>query len=82
MKQVLRVWFDDGEALEYHFLNRAWDQCYDIVDGSLRIFLDDSTLTYAMDTITIIDFGPVEVPPDPPEVVEAERIIAGHTSFD
>ena len=76
VEYVLRVWFTDGDIYDYSFRDKDPDRCYRISDGVLEIFLGDSVLTYSVDYVTTVQFGPHEIPADPPEVVEAERILA------
>lgn len=82
MEYVLKVWFADGEVYEYVFQHRAWTECHRIINNALHIYLEDSVLTYSMDFVSAITFGPREVVPDPPEVMEAERIIAARSKSD
>jgi hypothetical protein len=74
---VLTVWFRDGEVYEYHFRSRCKDDCYRISDSALHIYLADSIMSYSLDLISAVNFGTRVRPPVAPEVLEAERIIAG-----
>jgi hypothetical protein len=76
---ILKVWFADGEVYEYEFRHRSWKDCHRIVDNALHIYLEDSVLTYSMDFVSALTFGPREISPDAPEVSEAERIIAARS---
>ena len=76
VEYVLRVWFSDGDIYDYSFRYKEPDRCYRISDGVLEIYLGDSVLTYSVDYVTTVQFGPHEIQADPPEVVEAERILA------
>ena len=77
MEYFLRVWFTDGDLYEYKFLRSRPKDCYRISDNVLRIYLVDSEVAYSLDLVTSIQFGPREIPLNTPEVVEAEKIIAG-----
>ena len=76
VEYVLRVWFADGDVYDYCFRHREQDRCYRFRDGVLEIYLADSVLSYSVDFVTTVQFGPRVIPADPPEVTEAERILA------
>jgi hypothetical protein len=80
LEYVLTVWFAEGHRCEFLFRGRSPQECYRISDGVLTIFMNRSTLSYGMDSVSAVDFAARAVPSNPkvsPEVEEAERIIAG-----
>ncbi|MBD3258465.1 hypothetical protein GF377_08525 [candidate division GN15 bacterium] len=78
MEYVLRVWFTDGDAYEYTYRHKDADRCYRMTNGVLEIFLADSVLSYSLEFVSTVHFGPRLIPADPPEVSEAERILADY----
>lgn len=76
---VLSVEFRDGDVSEYTFESPYKHDCYHLSDETLHIYLPGSSVSYALDVISSINFGARVVPPVPVEVLEAERIIAERT---
>lgn len=80
VESVLRVWFHDGEIYEYVFAAEKPEDCYQISDSALHIKLKESVLSFSLDIIAAVHFSRRRVPPASPEVIAAERIIAGHST--
>ena len=76
VEYVLTVWFGDGSAHEYHFRNRREDDCYEIAESVLKVFLGETAIHYPLHAIGTVEFSAQEIPPDSSEVVEAMRIIS------
>lgn len=77
---VLTVVFHDGTVSEFRFRHARKSDCYRISESALHIYLEDATVSYDLDLVESINFGRLAIPPDPPEVMEAERIINGQVS--
>jgi hypothetical protein len=82
VEHILTVWYVDGEAYEYHFRGRRQQDCFDIDDAVIRIYLRDAVVAYPLQIISTIEFTARAVPTDAPEVLEAERIIAAPSDAD
>lgn len=78
---VLTVWFVDGDAFEYTFESGRKRECYRLTDDVLHIYLSKSAISYELELISAINFGARYIPPDPPEVLEAQRIISGRSQM-
>lgn len=78
---ILTVRFHDGEVSEYTFESPCKHDCYRLSDDTLHIYFSDTSVSYAMGLIVSINFGARVVLPVPPEVLEAERILAKRSSF-
>ena len=76
VEYVLTVWFGDGSAHEYHFRNRREEDCYEIAESVLKVFLGETAVHFPLHAIGTIEFSTQEIPPDSSEVVEAIRIIS------
>jgi len=76
-RSVLRVWFHDGEIYEWTFIAEHPGDCYRISDSAVHIHLKDSVLSYSLEIVAAVHFQRRRVPPEAPEVVAAEQIIAG-----
>jgi hypothetical protein len=77
---VLTVWFIDGEGCEYHFRGRRENQCFEITQSILKVFLNNSVLHYPLPLVGTIEFSVRAVPKSAPEVAEAESIIGSRRS--
>ncbi len=76
VKYVLTLWFIDDRVCEYHFIGRRRNDCYRIDENSLHVYLKDSVMSHSLDMISAMNFGPREIKPESPEVIEAERILS------
>lgn len=76
VEYVLRVGFRDGDVYHYSFRSGIPERCFRIHDGVIDIYMRDMLVTYSMDVVCSTAFRPHIIPADPPEVVEAERILA------
>lgn len=81
MEYVLRVWFVDDDAYEYFFRGRREQDCYQISDSVLRVFLKESVVCYPLHMISTLEFTARKIPPDSPEVLEAERILKSKSNL-
>lgn len=80
MEYVLRVWFIDDEAFEYFFRGRREEDCYHLTDTLLKVFLKGSMVCYPLHMISSMEFSARRIPPDSPEVLEAERILKSRSN--
>jgi hypothetical protein len=77
IESVLTVWFHDGGIYTYRFTSHVPGDCYRIADNALHINLNDSVLSYSLEIVSSVHFRKRRIPPVAPEVLAAERIIAG-----
>lgn len=76
-ESVLTVWFHDGGIYTHRYASHDPDDCYRIAENALHINLKDSVLTYSLELVSAVHFERRRIPPVAPEVLAAERIIAG-----